>query len=232
MQSTIVRSALFTLSLAALAQIPPADQKIENQRTAKITFLVVDESGRTLSDWKVTKFKPRNSDKDFAAQFTGLVAASVPRGFYEYRLAGPVVKRGGLSDWTPRVDGRVDLYSLPEYLEVRTVFEDMLNGVAFDSMRPYSFVIRGKIDPMPPAALAADPLRVHVNALDHWSGVDVLVDPNGEFRIYQSLSGRYILTVIRGSEVLGVRLAVFSQSNSTSFTLSLDEKSDSVIQVR
>ena len=147
-----------------------------------MSFLVVDESDRTLSGWKVTSFK--DHDNEVAAQFSGLTGTQIPRGFYQYVLTRtvPFVR----ANWTP--------------------------------------TLHGKVEPMPTFAGNFDPVRIHIHPINPWSNVDVKVDPSGEFRIYEGLSGLCVLTVLRGEEVLHVEPIIFQSFHSASFVLRIADK--------
>src|SRR5579871_4372468 len=92
---------------AALVTVAAAWSQ-SNERFATVSFLVVDESGKTLSGWKVSSFKA--NDKQVAALFSGLTGKQIPAGFYEYQLVGPAVSRQPIaSDWTPTLGGKIEV---------------------------------------------------------------------------------------------------------------------------
>ena len=202
-----------------------------NERSGAVSFLVVGESGKTLLGWKVSSFKA--NDREVAPMFTGLTGTQIPTGFYRYALTGNPVSRGSLaSDWTPTLSGQIEVFRKEKFV-VRTATQDVLSGIAIDRALPISFVIRGKIEPMPPHSENADPVRIHIHHLNPWSDVDVRVDPSGDFRIYEAPRGLCVLTVIRGAEVLHVEPVFFGQdSRSASFVLRIADKPLSVIRVQ
>jgi hypothetical protein len=217
-----MRRSLF-LILAATVVVTSWCQS--NNASGTVSFLVVDESGRTLPGWKVTSFKNNNSEA--GSQFSGLTGTQIPRGFYQYVLTRtvPFVRAG----YTPTLTGKVELLQ-PEKFVVRTATNDVLTGMSFDR-GPNSFVIRGKIEPMPSLAGNFDPLRIHIHPINPWSNVDVSVDPTGEFRIYEGLSGLCVLTVLRGEEVLHVEPVIFQNFHSASFVLRIADKPHPVLRV-
>jgi len=77
---------------------------------------------------------------------------------------------------------------------------------------------------MPTFAGNFDPVRIHIHPINPWSNVDVKVDPSGEFRIYEGLSGLCVLTVLRGEEVLHVEPIIFQSFHSASFVLRIADK--------
>jgi hypothetical protein len=84
---------------------------------------------------------------------------------------------------------------------------------------------------MPSFAGNFDPLRIHIHPINPWSNVDVSVDPTGEFRIYQGLSGLCVLTVLRGEEVLHVEPIIFQNFHSASFVLRIADKPHPILHV-
>ena len=115
-----------------------------------VSFLVIDDNGKSLSGWKVTSFKEH--DKDFAANFKGLTGADVGWGVYDYELAGPSVRQRILDTeriWTPKLTGRTFVDHAGNFVVVTADYET-LGGFAIDGVLPQPFVIRGKIEPMPP----------------------------------------------------------------------------------
>jgi len=57
-----------------------------DERPWTVSFLVIDESGKSLSGWKVGSFKARESE--LASQCSGLTGVRIPRGSYRYVLTG------------------------------------------------------------------------------------------------------------------------------------------------
>ena len=199
-------------------------------RAGTVSFLVVDESGGVLSGWKVTSFK--SNTNEVASQFTGLIGKRIPVGFYQYVLTGVTVSRLG-SPWTPSLRGRVEVFR-PEEFVVKTATNAFLAGFAADSWPPpFSFVIQGKIDPMPARTESSDPVRINIHSpVPPWSDVDVLVDPNGEFRIFRAFDGLWVLTVMQGKEILHVEPVFFAQKRRpVSFVLRIGDKPRPVLRV-
>ncbi len=179
-----------------------------------------------LSGWKVSSF--RANDSELAPQFNGLTGAHIPNGFYRYELTGPGTRPG----WIPTLGGRVSVSGMEKFL-VLTATREVRDGFSTDRALPSSFVIRGKIEPMPPTDQNSDPVRIHIHHIvGPWSNLDVKVDPDGAFRIYEPLAGPYLLTVIRGTEVLHVEPVLFAQDYiSTSFAIKIGDKTPTVTRV-
>jgi len=74
-------------------------------------------------------------------------------------------------------------------------------------------------------------LRIHIHPINPWSNVDVSVDPTGEFRIYEGLSGLCVLTVLRGEELLHLEPVIFQNFHSASFVLRIADKPHPVLRV-
>lgn len=203
------------------------------ERTAKVSFLVVDQRGNALAGWRVTAFK--STSIDVASQFVGLAGSRIPTGFYQYTLTGPTVSRGSIAPaWIQTLGGRVEVLR-PEEFVVATATDDVLSGMSIDrAAPPFSFAIAGKIEPVPPQTRSSDPVRINLHSpIPPWSDIDVRVDSNGEFRIHHALVGLWVLTVMRGEEVLHVEPVLFrAQPQSTSFVLRIGDKPRSVLRVQ
>jgi len=189
-----------------------------------VSFLVIDDTGKSLSGWKVTKFKKH--DRDFAVGFKGLTGADVDWGVYDYELSGPSVTQRILDTervWTPKLTGRTSVGDAENFVVVTADYET-LGGLAIDGILPQPFVIRGKIEPMPPQSELTEPVRIQLHSIfDSASDLDIQVDSSGEFRIYRALGGLCLLTVIQGTSVLHVQPVFFEQGiHSTSFALKID----------
>jgi hypothetical protein len=94
------------------------------ERTAKVSFLVVDQRGNALAGWRVTTFK--SNSIEVASQFVGLAGSRIPTGFYQYILTGPTVSRAPIaSAWTQTLGGRVEVLR-PEEFVVATATDEKL----------------------------------------------------------------------------------------------------------
>jgi len=118
--------------------------------------------------------------------------------------------------------------SSTESFTVLTANRFVLEPGPHDSPVPSSFVIRGKIEPMPAAGQIPDPVRIHIDRIVRtidWFVSDVQIDPDGAFGIYEPLNGLFVLSVILGTEELDVEPVFFAQGiTSTSFVLKIDDK--------
>jgi hypothetical protein len=198
--------------------------------TGAVTFLVIDESGRSLPGWKVSSFN--SGSRDAASMFKGLTATQVPTGFYQYVLSGPTVSRQDAPDWTPTLNGKVEVYR-PESFVVKTATGDILSGGAIDRILPLNFVIRGKIEPLPAHSQNSEPLRINIHPMNPWSDIDVPVDSNGEFRIFTPPRGICVVTIMRGPEILHIQAVSFDQDfHPTSFVMKLGDPAPAMLHVK
>jgi len=92
------------------------------ERRATVSFLVMDESGEMLSDWKVSNFKA--NDSELAPQFTGLTGTHIPTGLYRYVLTGSGTRPG----WIPRLGGQVSVSVMEKFL-VLTATREVRDGI-------------------------------------------------------------------------------------------------------
>ena len=159
-----------------------------------------------VSPLKTVRFKgfhERNRD-DLASHFRGLQSTKIPHGVYSYELARP----WGTKD--DGIKGAVAVF-IPEVLVVVPVRRAFEPGVSVDKGLPPGFFALGRIEPMPTRVPDAEPLWVRLSPV-HWTQrLDVSVDASGEFRIYEPLTGRYLLTVIRGRDILYVQQILFDE---------------------
>jgi hypothetical protein len=201
-----------------------------NRGTGTITFLVVDATGKTLPGWKVKTFSAPWID--LSSKFTGLVGSSIPfASGYRYAVIGPTIKRtGGGRDWTPSVEGQVNV-DCPERLVVVTPSEGDLGWAAERHALPVSFAIRGTIERIP-AGDNSNPLRLKLHSAIRHSDLDIAVDPDGRFRIYDDMSGLWIATILRGDEVLIVQPVFFDQGRSGTLTLKIRDDPYPVLRVQ
>jgi hypothetical protein len=205
------------------------------ERTSTVTFLAIDERGVALPAWKVTMFK--SADQDHTNQFDGLRANRIPVSFnaYAYILTGPPVSRAPLaSPWTPSASGKAWVSRSEEFVVV-TVKDSELQGFSIDRVGPpFSFSIRGKLDGMRTQSNEADPVRINLHSpIPGLSDIDVLVSRTGEFQIFQALHGVWVLSVIRGGEVLHVEPVHFGQQyRSTSFVVRIESAARPLLRVQ
>ena len=207
------------ITLHASVVLPAWPQSTDH--TTTVRFLVVDVSGKALSGWKVSAFK---NNRDLSSRFTGLLGNQIPAGFYRYTLTGPASSPINPS-WALALGGQIQVWRREEFVLV-TATPDVLAGAALDTMGPpFSFVIRGKIQPPAQPADTAEPLRINLHRpIPSGSDIDLPVDASGEFRIYREPDGLWIATVIRGTEVLGVQPIFFAQQHRpASFALTISD---------
>jgi hypothetical protein len=83
--------------------------------------------------------------------------------------------------------------------------------MSVDNAPPPGFFARGRIEPMPTSVPNGEPLWIRLSPVHGKERLDVSLDSSGEFRIYEPLVGRYLLTVIRGGDVLYVQQVLFDE---------------------
>ena len=108
---------------------------------------------------------------------------------------------------------------------VRTATHDVLSGISIGRIAP-PFAIQGKINPMPARIENSDPVRIKLHSpVPPWSDLDVLVDPNGEFRIFGQVGGIWVLTVVQGKKILHVEPIFFAlERQPVSFVVRIGDK--------
>lgn len=164
---------------------------------AKVTILAFDEAGSPV-DVSVLSFK--DHDRELAPRFQRLEASDIPYGEYRYDVERrlPGVRQVAF--------GTVSVSSLQRLLVVS--LQEFPEGVSRDMTTPYGFAIRGKID-LTGAEKGLYWVRlspIYKNEL-----VDLPVNTAGEFSIFKPLQGRYLLTVMKGGDVITVQHVSFEQ---------------------
>jgi hypothetical protein len=203
-------SVAMTRILLALAAIATVHAQ-PSGRTGTVTFLVIDEQGHSVLNWKVTRFDTQGFDA--ISRFDGLSARAVPIGsLYHYVV---------VLDGPRQVSISGDVFiNAPERLIVLKTTRSEIAGFSVDRFLPRDFVIIGKLDPVPAA-----PARVHLHSIFGHAGsidLDIPVDAQGTFRIFRSLSGPYTLTVISDVTVIHSQAVVFDDTPKPApFTLKL-----------
>jgi hypothetical protein len=213
-------TVLFTVALPGLAQGATTKEDL-----GTVTLRVIDEYGHTQI-YRVVSFIDIYRKRDLVQRFSGLQGTEIPYGFYDYRL------RPSNSPLGDEIPGRVTV-NRPESLFVISLTEPLIHGVAVDRATPHDFVILGRLEPMPPIAPSLEPIRVRLSPIHGREHLDLEVDHSGEFRIYKRMVGRYVLSVIRGTEVIHIQLMSFEQSRlPLSFVIKLVDKDPIVQYVR
>jgi len=75
---------------------------------------------------------------------------------------------------------------------------------------PYS-TTRFRLVPMPDPIRTIEPFRAHLSGLIGQGEEDALIDPSGDFRVHGWLHRPFILTVLRGDQILHVEPIVFQR---------------------
>ena len=161
-----------------------------------------------------------------SSHFSGLRGTEIPYGVYEYTLKhGLGGGREGEKEGTISVSSR-------EALIVVQASTELQYGMSLDRAFPDSFVIRGKLDPMPRQNSEIDPIWIRLSPVHGDDQLDVDVDASGDFRIYHPLWGRYVLLVIQGNDVLHVQPITFERTaRYQNFVVKLSNKPLDVITV-
>ncbi len=180
--------------------------------TAAITIHVVDKDGYAVEGCRIDRFERRydldirKHDLDMTSHFNGLHGVQVPFGTYDY-----VVKKRLSATRDGMGSGTASVYRL-DVLVVIQAGTELQQGISADGFRtPDLTGIRGRLEPMPRQTSDIDPIWIRLSPVHGVEQLDVNVSPSGEFRIYSAPYGRYLLTVIQGSDVLHVQPIVFGR---------------------
>jgi len=222
---TKISSPLLRLATLALSSFPITAQPVDtSEPMATVKFHVIDQYGRTV-ECQVSTFS--NDKRDMASHFVGLRATKIPYGSYRY-----VIHRPGPGVTGEDLYGRVPV-GWPEQLFVITVRRTLLPGLTIDRALPAGFVLRGRLNPVPVPNKSPGLLWVRLSPTHGERQLDVPVDSSGEFRIYDALDGQYVLSVIRGEEVLHIQQVSFEEDwQSATFVVPLSKDAPSVLHVR
>ncbi len=231
LDSAALRSQGMRLLLVFLALA-----SLKAQETGGVTIRVVDESGLAI-DCAVDSFVSLDHKRDLSSHFEGgLHGSLIPYGTYIYTLSRkpPIVSAGVITH-------RIEI-KRPETLSVVVADRfplDLNSKIAADS-KAQGFLIRGKIDPLPaPGEGSAgtlrgqpdEPLWIRLGPLADGEGLAADVDSLGNFRIFENLRGRYILSVVRGSRLLATREIVFQQTGASPTSFTVDIRGDHFVPI-
>jgi hypothetical protein len=204
-----ITSVLIVFSTLVTAQVvsPPSPGRAHSAG-ASVTIHVVDEYGATVN-CRVYQFFRRghyNDPAEMVSRFRGLHGTDIPQDMYLFTL-----KRPGPGTMEDEVAGSVMVDS-PEVFVVVPVRRHFIPGGAIDIVSPTE-PIRGRLEP-PPSDQQGKTTWIRLSPIYQKDRLDVSVDADGKFRIYDLLSGRYILSVIRGDEVLHIQEVEFEDTAS------------------
>lgn len=162
--------------------------------TAMVWIDAVNESGAPVLCW-LMNFTNTGSKHDFGRQFQHLEGV-VPFGTYDYTVAlGPP----GMTE--VKVSRRVTIRRAEEMIVT------VISGAAGVDLWPEAgYEVVGRVEPVPQGDAL---VRIRFSPLDAGNELDVHVDYSGQFRLDAPLDGRYVLTVIRGLDVLDVEVVTF-----------------------
>jgi hypothetical protein len=188
---------------------------------------VTDSFGKELP-YRVASFVDRDNGSDLTVQCVVLKCHGLPFGVYRYRL-----ERMDYPEGAAKLSGEIRVFSTSLRDTIVTSGTVVMSGGQPGSItfrKPQDFRILGSLRPIPEGRA---PVWIRFQGLYSNFHVDVDVDGSGAFRIVDSLQGVYTATVIRGGEILGLKLVRFEQNlSSASFRLELSEQTPDVIVVR
>lgn len=204
--------------LLVISQLPA-------EQLATVTIQVIDPLGMPVEGCRVDRFVDRRNNNE-ASNFSGLRGTQIPYGTYAYTITRALP--GGREG---REQGITSLFS-SENLIVVIADSALLKAASEDRATPAGFVIQGKIEPNP-SGREAGPVWIRLTPVYGGVSLDLSVDGSGEFRILQLLAGRYLLTVIRGSQVLQIQQVSFEAGPKfEDLVIRLPEEPPSVLIVR
>lgn len=186
---------------------------------ATVTIHVIDQDGYAVERCHVDRFEGR-SHGDMTSHFNGTRGTKIPYDIYTFTL-----KRVG------SVQGTAEVFSQEVLVTVPSSRRSLEAGWNADTVMPPGFVMRGKIEPMPPEKSEIDPIWIRLSPIHGDRKIDISVDPSGEFRIYQRLYGRYVLSVIQGNDVLHVQPITFNLEMRPGFIVKLPDHAPDIIPV-
>jgi len=187
---------------------------------ATVTIRVMDQDGYAVESCRVDRFEGRRHG-DMTSHFNGTRGTQIPYDIYSYTL-----KRVG------SVQGTVEVFSPEVLVTVPSSRALLVAGVSAEMAMPAGYITRGKIDPMPPEKSEIDPIWIRLSPIHGDRKIDVSVDPSGNFRIYDWLYGRYVLSVIQGNDVLHVQPITFNLGVRPMFFVRLLDQPPETIAVR
>ena len=187
---------------------------------ATVTIHVIDKDGYAIERCHVDRFEGRRHG-DMASHFNGTVGTNIPYDIYTFTL-----KRAS------SVLGTAEVFSREVLVTVPASRGEMEAGMSADIAMPAGYLMRGRIEPMPPEKSVIDPIWIRLSPIHGDRKIDISVDPSGEFRIYQWLYGRYVLSVIQGNDVLHVQPITFNFGTRPWFVVKLPDQPPAVITVQ
>jgi len=214
---TLVRTIiLVTIPICLSAQMASKP----NSATVKID--TVNEMGAPTLGW-LESFTDASTKRNLTSRFQGLEGSDIPYGAYNY-----IVHQGPPGASPASVSGRV-VVQQPEVLVVAVVPSVVWTDITIGN-RP-GFVIEGRIEPPPKQEVGAL-VRMRLSPIDGSPDLDVHVDQSGRFRLYSPLSGRYVLSIVRGFELLAVQVISFdSGMRPAPLTIRLPDKPPTVNRI-
>jgi hypothetical protein len=195
---------------------------VSEEQKSSLTILVVDALGKSIPA-RVQTFHLKGGSGEFASHFDGLKATAIPHGEYVFTL-----RRDAAAESSSQIWGSVSV-ERPEQTVV--VIAEREPSPLSESYPPYS-TTKFRLQPAPDVGVSPDPLRVRLSGLVSNDQEDALVDRSGEFRIHGWFHGPYILTVLRGSQVVAVQPILFhDQSRAETVVINLSSDAPAVLHV-
>jgi len=166
-------------------------------RTSSVHFSVFDELGP--QPYRVLRFADRTTGRDYAQLFKGLDASKMPYGQYDYVLERTDIRNPKLST----IRGGLYVYHPEHWLELNPSgnYGSSTGGdeVILELGGQDDVNITGAVVPVPKSS---DPVRVRIQAVHTRDRVEAEVGSNGEFHIYDTLLGWYVVMVLEGDKVI------------------------------
>jgi hypothetical protein len=204
----LCENRIMRMALIAVVLIPAG--LFAQEPMATVTIHVIDKDGYAVEKCRVDRFErlddlnTKHHDLDVTSHFSGLRGDQVPFGTYDYQLKRSLEpNRDGIAS------GRIAVYR-KEVLAVIQANTELQRGFSVDGVRiADQFGIEGRLEPMPQQTSEIDPIRIRLSPIHGGEQFDVSVESSGKFRIYNAPNGRYILSVIRGNDLLAVQPITF-----------------------
>ncbi len=217
-----LRAVLLTASLLGAPTVAGQRPAARVELLGTVTIEVVDGSGLAVP-FKVQSFLDKRVGREMVSNFDGLHGAAIPYGTYDYLLQGAAPSNLG-----SELPGRVEV-KWPETLVILN--SSWFTSRSANDMSDRGF-IHGRIESLPRFEPPVATTWIRLSSLYGSDSLEVAVDAAGDFRIYKRLVGRYLLTVVRGEQVLDMEQVWFDDvSRHELLLLKLPDKPPPVIEV-
>jgi hypothetical protein len=197
----------------------------QKEPSSTVTILAVDVFGRAIPALMESfTLKGNPLEFEFRSHFAGLKGTAIPFGKYEF-----VLRRVESKEPPGKIWGRVSV-DVPEKTTI--VVAERNSSTPSESYPPFSTTLF-RLAPLPDPHGTQEPLRVRLSGLVGQDQEDAVVDPSGDFRIHGWLRGPFILTVLRGDQIIHIEPIVFhDMSRSETILIKLPSALPTVLHVR